>query len=298
MANTPRLELRRPQGGDNFTPSADLTNHADILDNAAIDQSGTLAGIPAAGDVPIGTYYFATDAEVTYRSNGSDWKVVGVRPDGNIETAELADDAVTAAKLADAAKLGLNESGTVRRGKCIVATQESRTNTAYGKLATPDEVENVVLETAGFIEIDFLAIWQCSVADAARAAIFIGENQLKIDRGTVNPVLQAAWINTYDGMPDVPTVLGTSPQGLVSGGTATVVTSDPVTTGQVLGAAPVYTGNMELDGNPLTFSELFLGGSVRVEVAAGTYDISVRFKSASGSVTVKNRRLRVWTQAF
>lgn len=298
MANTPRLELRRPQGGDNFTPAADLTDHADILDSAAIDQSGTLAARPAAGSVVDGTYYFATDAEVTYRSDGSNWKVVGVRPDGDIATTELADDAVTAAKLTDAVKVGLSEPGIVRRDSCMIATQESRTNTAYGKLTTPDEIENVVLEVDGFIEIDFLAIWECSVADAGRAAIFIGENQLKIDRGTINPVPQAAWLNTTDSTTGIPTVLGTTPQGLVSGGTAGVVTSSPVATGQVLGAAPVYTGNMELDGNPLTFSELFLGGSVRVEAAAGAYDVSIRFKSASGSVTVKNRRLRVWTQAF
>ena len=35
-----------------------------------------------------------------------------------------------------------------------------------------------------------------------------------------------------------------------------------------------------------------------VFAAAGTYDISVQFKASSGSVTVKNRKLWVWTMGF
>lgn len=50
-----------------------MTDHADILDNAALDQSGTLAARPAANAVPRGTYYFATNTGELSRSDGVDW---------------------------------------------------------------------------------------------------------------------------------------------------------------------------------------------------------------------------------
>ena len=234
---------------------------------------GLVASRPAANTVPAGTQYRATDTGEMTISDGTGWYVVS-----------------------DAVKEGLSDAGGVRRGVSIIDGSESRTNAAYGLLATPDRVSGIVLQEDGYIEIDFLAIWESSVADAGRAAIFIGENQLKIDRGTVNPVTQAAWLNTVSGSAGIPTVLGTAPQGLVSGGTADVITSDPVSTGQVVGASPVYSGNIEVDGTPVTVSDLFIGGSVKVFAAAGTYDVSVRFKSASGSVTVKQRKL--WVRAL
>lgn len=40
---------------------------------ATIHGYGLLAARPAAGAVPIGTYYFATDTGLTYRSNGTTW---------------------------------------------------------------------------------------------------------------------------------------------------------------------------------------------------------------------------------
>lgn len=73
MANTPRLGLRRPEGADNFSITADFQNHADILDDAAIDQTGTLAARPAAAAVPAGTYYFCVDTGDVSRSNGVTW---------------------------------------------------------------------------------------------------------------------------------------------------------------------------------------------------------------------------------
>lgn len=76
MAATPRLGLRRPQGADNFSIAGDMTNHADILDNAAIDQSGTLAARPTANSVPSGTYYFAVDTGDISRSNGVVWRTL------------------------------------------------------------------------------------------------------------------------------------------------------------------------------------------------------------------------------
>lgn len=76
MTNAPRLNMRRPVGADAFHIAADLQSIVDPLDNAAIDQQGTLAGRPAANAVPQGTYYFATDEGVVYRSDGTTWTAV------------------------------------------------------------------------------------------------------------------------------------------------------------------------------------------------------------------------------
>jgi hypothetical protein len=64
------------------------------------------------------------------------------------------------------------------RGKSIITGPESRSNVAYGKLATPDQV-TVTLATDGLLKILYQATWQESIAGAAGAAIFIGSNQLQ-----------------------------------------------------------------------------------------------------------------------
>jgi hypothetical protein len=73
MANTPRLDLRRPAGADTFNVASDIEQIVDIIDNAAIDQSGTLASRPAANSVVPGTYYSATDIGDLSRSDGTTW---------------------------------------------------------------------------------------------------------------------------------------------------------------------------------------------------------------------------------
>ncbi|MBJ7348667.1 MAG: hypothetical protein JHC87_08880, partial [Thermoleophilaceae bacterium] len=90
----------RPEGADAFSISADQRHNVDILDKAAFDDQGTLALRPVATTVKSGTYYFATDTSITYRSDGAAWVVVGKRPNGGIATAELLDGSVTLPKLA------------------------------------------------------------------------------------------------------------------------------------------------------------------------------------------------------
>jgi hypothetical protein len=171
------------------------------------------------------------------------------------------------------AKLGLDGTGVVRRGKSIIAATESRTNTAYGTLTTPDKV-TVTLPTDGLIKVAYQATWQQSVDGAASAAIFIGANQLKVS-GSGSVATQAA---SFSGAAaDAP--LGSQPAGLLST-TAGAGYPGDVTTGQVVGIGVASPGPC------LIFA------------AAGTYDVSVQFKASSGSVTVKNRKLWVWTMGF
>jgi hypothetical protein len=55
----------------------------------------------------------------------------------------------------------------------------------------------------------------------------------------------------------------------------------------------VTTGMVMFDGDSNTGAHCLIDN-----VAAGTYTISIQYKSTSGSVTVKNRRLRVHTLSF
>lgn len=191
--------------------------------------------------------------------------------DLNVTAAKLASTGVTADKLADAARLGLTDSSIVRRGKSIIATTEVRANAAYGLMTTPDRVQNVVLPTDGLLYVAYSALWQESVSSSGKAAIFIGTNQLRVPQNVGVPLVQEA---TMGGSVNSDAVLSTSTSGLAS--LQPVATpSTEVTTGQVLRT-----------------------GSAQIWAAAGTYDISVQFLASSGSVTVKNRKLWVWTLGF
>ncbi|MBJ7348630.1 MAG: hypothetical protein JHC87_08690 [Thermoleophilaceae bacterium] len=90
MPDTPRAGLRRPEDADPFNIAADQRQNVDILDKAAFDSQGTFALRPLATAVKSGTYFFATDTGVTYRSDGTVWSVVGKRTVGGIVDTELA----------------------------------------------------------------------------------------------------------------------------------------------------------------------------------------------------------------
>jgi hypothetical protein len=155
-------------------------------------------------------------------------------------------------------------------GAKVIATEESRTNTAFGTLATPDEITGIVVPENGLLVVGFMGAIKSSVNSAGSAAIFIGANQLKyVPEKVTKPEVQ-----------EVPTAstsfrnIGTSPSGLVGNTTIGLGWEGDVTTGQVIGGG---TGG---------------GGMTWVgKLAAGTYAISVKYKATSGSVTAKERAL-------
>ena len=210
---------------------------------------------------------------------------------GNIDTNNLSRTAgVTAAQLASAVneQAGLNDGTTVRRGKCIIATEEARTNTALDYLATPDRVQNVVLPADGLICVAYQAVWRESVRGAARAAITL-TGVSTADNGLIREVAMrygngstGDWtaLASSNGVP-----LGLASAAVMSGGSRGV----QVDTGQFVGA---------VDSDALTPDILGGGGGVLVYARAGTYDVGVQFRSTSGSVTAKSRKLWVWTVGF
>lgn len=213
---------------------------------------------------------------------------------GNISAGTIASDALsTAAK----ARLGLSDAGTVRSGKSIIATSEARTNVAYGTLTTPDSVANLVLPQDGLIGVLFQATWQESVQNAARAAICLGANPVQISAPGA-PSTPSARINSTTPNRDTP--LFTTSAGLASAGNPALAYGADVTTGQIVGYATASTSDalMRLGNSDIpsaAASELFVGGPCYIFAAAGTYTVSVQFQSSSGTVTVKNRKLWVWS---
>jgi hypothetical protein len=153
----------------------------------------------------------------------------------------------------------------------VINTEESRTSTAYGTMATADEITGVVVPANGVVMITYEAIVKSSVSEAGVVSLFIGANQIAIP----GPSLENCFVGTK-----VSEAFGriyTSPTQAISGnlgqfgfGSATTV----LTTGRVI--------------NPIQI----------LDVAAGTYTVSVKFKATSGSVTAKERVLRVEVHGF
>jgi hypothetical protein len=201
-----------------------------------------------------------------------------------IPTGGIADGAITDVKLAStaASSLGLSSGGTVRRGKAIIPADETRTNTAYGLMPTPDQVQNVVLPTDGLIFIAYHALWTESVDTAARAAIFIGANQLKVDQSGTAPAVQETSHTSATG-PGPYNSLVSTPGGLTTQSATSSLTST-VTTGQ---AVAYVSGGVNATG-----------GITTVFAAAGPYNVSIQYKASSGSVSARERALWVWTTGF
>lgn len=260
-SSTTRLTLTKPINGDRTSEfRIAIGANADALDNAVIYGSGTSTPSTALA----GKFFQRTDAGALLFDTGS--AVVPVA--------------------------GLTG------GASVIATAEARTNTAYGLLTTPDRVQSVIVPTNAVLEIAYQAQWKESITGAARAAVFIGSNQLKIAKNiAAGPVTQAALINGNA----VYVNLATSGFGLVSNAGDVSDVAAPATTGQVIGVAPIHGVGLayELDGSSITLpTDMPVGGACRVAVSAGTYDISVQFKASSGSVTAKNRNLWVRVLPF
>lgn len=175
-------------------------------------------------------------------------------------------------------KLGVSSTATVRRGKCIVATEETTTSTSYTLLSTPDRVQNVVLPADGLIFVVYRALTKGGAGTTESAAIFVGSNQLKQPEADSVPVVQAAApVGGFGYYGQIHSFSG----GLTLGGFGSLSDTSSVTTGQTIS----HQNNT-------------YGGACIIEAAAGTYDISVRFKTPSGTLYAKERKLWVWTQAF
>lgn len=181
----------------------------------------------------------------------------------------------------------------------IIAGENTRTENTYATLSVADEITGLVVPKGGLVIVDYSAIVECEKAQKARAAIFLGNNQLKISTdGAVSGGTQAAVFG--GGGSNVGERLTTFPGGLIcNAGNAGTYTphSDP-TTG-LAGAVFLNEGvaNIEVEGAVTTILNAgtldgVLGGLLVVRaLAENTYTLSVRFKTSEGTLKAKERRL-------
>jgi hypothetical protein len=205
-----------------------------------------------------------------------------------------------------AEQAGITGAGNVRRGKAMISAAETRSSTSYGLLATADRVSGLLLPTDGIIAVAYKAVWIPHVAGTARAAIFLNGNQLQVRRMAIGgPAIQAAASWGSDAV-DSHNFLTSSPGGLVGltgGGTSH---SPDAATGQAVATIgrPLTDGVVdaaqEFDGTTVRGVEpSALGGPCYIWADAGTYDVSVQFKTTDGSLlTVQDRKLWIWTLGF
>ncbi len=163
---------------------------------------------------------------------------------------------------------GFNEGANVRRGFCSVVSEESRSSASYGLMTTSDIVEGIVVPANALVLVCYQAWWKESVLGAARAAIFFNSNQLKYG-GDTNQEASIGGTNANAFMP-----LSSGSGGLGSPATSSATNFGPSATPRAISTGTTTSGFAIVDA-----------------LTAGTFDISVQFKSTSGSVTVKNRKL-------
>lgn len=166
-------------------------------------------------------------------------------------------------------------------------------------MATPDQVPGIVLPANGLIAVWYQATWQESIVNAARAAIFLGANQVqgvgKVLTGTTGTSSAGlAALTAASASAGISTTLASCSAGVGSQSwTPTASSSGDVTTGQVVGGGP--GPNVAFDVvSGLAVAATF--GLCYMFAAAGTYTVSVQFKASSGSVTASSRKL--WVQAL
>lgn len=268
MPGTPtsRRSLPTLDAAADLVSAYPATNLAQMnnLDTAMDYLQGTLVSRPLANAVLAGTVYRATDTGVYYLSTGSAWLVMDV---------------------------GLF-------GSSIIAASESTSSASYTTLTSPDQVSGVTLPSSGLIQVWYQAAWTEPAANVARAAIFLNSTQLQVQSvGDAGPVPSAA--ATAASLPSSTVPLATCSLGLVSMTASGAIAAD-VTTGQALGvfSNSAFVG-AEIGGTVYHLATPGgYGGPCSIFAAAGTYTVSVKFKTSVAGLAVANRRLYVRVVPF
>lgn len=151
----------------------------------------------------------------------------------------------------------------VNQASSVIATSQTRTNTAFGTLTTADTV-TLTVPTTGIVEVFAFADIKESVNDTAEVGLFVDAHEAfgvqnwhtQTSTAAGNFLVLYSW---QDGLKPLGDSLGGS------GG----VTLSALSSG--LGCVPL--------------------GRITVAVSAGSHTFDLRFKSTSGTVTAQNRTL-------
>jgi hypothetical protein len=168
-------------------------------------------------------------------------------------------------------------------GKSIVTASQSITSAALALAPTPDRVQGIVIENDGdLLFVHFSALLKHGSSFAAAAAIVLTKSGVDTELALATAAAAPTTAEAFES--------GSDP------GQFRWVYTDPAT-----GGLQTLTGAGATDPTAVTTGMTFPnGGPVCIErLAAGTYDVSVRWsQSGGGTATIKDRRLAVWTREF
>ena len=199
----------------------------------------------------------------------SDFTTLQTWANGNVDATNMTP--------AFAQSVSANQPSQTVKGFVSIPTSQSTGSTTYTTLSTPDQVTGLTLPSGGIIQLWYFAYWTESVAGAARAAIFLGANQLQSEASNSSaPSVTPAEAQLGNAARPVRPLTST-PSGLLSDNSGSS-SSGPVTTGQTISVGA--------------------GGACSIMATPGTYAVSIRFKASSGTVTASNRQLWVSVQSF
>lgn len=251
MPGTPTTRRKLPKivSGDNYEVPADLGALADAVDNYQIDLFGLRANLPAVGSgngqmsaEDDGTYYYCTDTHelLRYTHSAASWR--GVHGGGR---------------------------------RSFISAEESSSSTTLSLLNTPDQVQNVVINsTRTLLYVKFLCLAKVTggVSPQATMALFIGGNRIASPGGTAPN--QQTTVFSNQGYTWFFTAYETEVGNLRIG---TLPSSGD----------QAATSSVRAWGKPICIDNL----------AAGSYNINVQVSATAGSVVwMKERKLWVWTQ--
>lgn len=219
------------------------------------------------------------------------------------EDADAPDGPTQIKALAERGDVLANYAGATNAKQAIIDTEQTRESASYGLMTTPDRVQGIVVPEGGLIVVAFQAIWKTAGASIGRAALFVNENQLKVNvPHATTPIYAKEEASHVDSEGAKWNLLNSFPLGLASVANLTASIGAFPTTGLAHSPGWKASNNMtfRLEEEGVVTNVLGQPGlCVISNLAAGTYEIGVRFKTSSGAaVTVKERRLHVWTREF
>lgn len=205
----------------------------------------------------------------------------GESPNGPLQIGALADAVDTALPVRS-------------RGASNVATEQGTASSTYTLLATPDRVQNLILPTDGMIMV-WAHVGIRRASSQGRVGLFLNNEQVR-----ATPPVQGP--NLFEEVVLTDSFFGTSDRYISTAGRLYAPQSGfdsddayaPATTGHRLGFGQVSTGDPALQG------EAVGGAPICIFAAAGTYDVSLRFRrtGGSGNLSAFNRRLWAWAVRF
>jgi len=253
------------------------------------NASGVITGTAMSGDVTI------SDAGVTEIGAGK----VGTTELGNegVTTAKVDDEAITSGKLAKTSK------PVTWYSPSVIPTEETRTNVAYGTLTTPDQVSGIKISSGQLLIVSFAATWRQSVSEKGRASFFLtregftafqppvliaGAKEGQTSAAAFAGAGASAWADLVSdafGLRSTDTEFGTPAKVMPGAGYL-------VAGGGKASYLHEFNGAIQKLNVPKEGYVGWGGFAVFQGLIAGTYTVDVRFKSAEGSVTAKERRLQ------